>query len=77
MITEAILNVVFGLFKVLLDLVPSFSIGLNVTAAFTQIASWIAWANYYLPLEDFVVYAFAVLVVWVTCAIFSFFLQIF
>lgn len=77
MITEAILNVVFSFFTVLVDVLPTFETPFDLASAFTQISGWIAWVNYYLPVGDIVSYAVALLGVWLACALVAFVLQIF
>lgn len=77
MITKAILDVVFGVFKVIIDFIPSFSFFGDFESVITQVVSFLAWSNYYVPLEDFFAASISVLGVWVVCACTSFFLQIF
>lgn len=77
MITEGILNCIFGFFKILVDFLPSFSIGGDLASVLGQVSSWLGWANYYVPLEDFVGSALIVLSVWLVCAVVSFIITIF
>ena len=52
----------------IIDSLPVFPV-LTFVSDSLQFIQWIAWTNYYLPLEDFFVGAGAVLTAWVVSAV--------
>lgn len=58
-----------GLLNALLNLIPVFSLGLDISAAVAQIAAFGAYANYYFAIDTAAACAVAVLGVWFLCAV--------
>lgn len=53
MVTEGILNIICSLFLNLVNILPTFSVSnfLSDASIATQFLSWVAWANYYFPVD--------------------------
>lgn len=77
MITEAILTVVFSFFNLLVSFLPSFSMPADMLSSLTQIFAWVAWTNYYIPL-DIAVQGFGIVfATWIPAALTHLFISLF
>lgn len=69
MITEAIIQFIINGFYHLISLFPSFTVGADLLSAFSQLAAWAAWVNYYVPLEDFCTGLAAIFDTWIVSCV--------
>lgn len=77
MITEAILNVVFSFFNILVGFFPTISLPADMISYMAQVFGWVGWVNYYIPLETVWSGILIVVATWFPSAIMHLFLSLF
>lgn len=54
MIIEAILNIVFGLLTVIINMFPSFNVPMDILGSVALVGSLLAEISYYFPVDTFI-----------------------
>lgn len=65
MITNAIIIVVVEVLTLACSGLSLLAAPLEIVSGFVEAMAWVAWANYYIPLNVFVVCSLAVMALWI------------